>query len=95
MTVSIARTYALLIIFIITFVVYLLMVALGPLKGIGGLPFVVQAFIASPIYVAETLWLFQRERMIKLVRIAERRVTNRSRTLRPCGPPSGGLKAAA
>lgn len=94
-TLSIARTYAFLLIFVVSFVAYLLLITLGPLKGIGDLPFAVQAFIASPMYVAEALWLFQRDRMTTLVRIAEKRVTNRSSTLRSYGPSPDGLKAAA
>jgi len=94
-TLSITRTYALLLIFVLTLVVYILLVTLGPLKGIGELPLAVQAFVASPIYVTEALWLFQRERMAKLVRIAEKRVTNRSSTLRPAGPPPDALRRAA
>jgi len=81
-TLSIARTNAFLLIFVFSLVAYLLLITLGPLKGIGDLPFAVQAFIASPMYAAEVLWLIQRERMTKLVRIAESRVTNRSNSLR-------------
>lgn len=87
-TLSIVRTYALLLLFLSIFAVYLMLIVLGPLKGIGQLPFSVQALISSPIYIAEALWLVQRERMLNLVRIAENRVTNRSSTfctsLRTC-----------
>lgn len=94
-TLSIVRTYALLLLFLSVFGVYLMLIVLGPLKGIGQLPFSVQALISSPIYIAEALWLVQRERMLNLVRIAENRVTNRSSTFRPAGPPPDALKRAA
>lgn len=94
-TLSIVRTYALLLVFLAVFAVYLLLIVLGPLKGIGQLPFSVQALISSPIYITEILWLVQRERMFNLVRVAENRVTNRSSTFRPAGPPPDALKRAA
>ena len=94
-TLSIVRTYALLLLFLTVFAVYLLLIVLGPLKGIGQLPFSVQALISSPIYITEALWLVQRERMFNLVRIAESRVTNRSSTFRPVGPTPEAPKRAA
>ncbi len=94
-TLSIVRTYALLLVFLAVFAVYLLLIGLGPLKGIGQLPLSVQALISSPIYIAEVLWLLQRERMFNLVRIAENRVTNRSSTFRPAGPSPDAFKRAA
>jgi hypothetical protein len=94
-TLSIARTYALLLVFLFAVVGYLLLIILGPLKGIGQLPTSIQALISSPIYISEILWLLQRERMFNLVRIAESRVTNRSSTCRPAGSRPDALKRAA
>ena len=75
---SIIRTYTLLIFFALAIVLYLLLIAIGPLKGIGTLPWPIQAFIASPVYVLEVLWLLQKEKTTVLVRVAEQRVTNQS-----------------
>ena len=84
-TLSIAKTYSLLFIFLLVFVFYLLLVILGPLQGIAQLPFSIQTLISAPIYISETLWIIQRGRMLNLVRVAENRVTNRSSTFRPVG----------
>lgn len=75
---SIIRTYTLLIFFVLAIVLYLLLIAIGPLKGIGSIPWPIQAFIASPIYVFEVLWLLQKEKATVLVRVAEQRVTSQS-----------------
>ncbi len=75
---AILRTYSYLIFFVLIIALYLLLVTLGPLKGIGSLPWQLQAFIASPIYIFEILWLLQKEKTLTLVRIAEQRVTSQS-----------------
>lgn len=75
---AIVRTYAYLIFFVLVIVLYLLLITLGPLKSIGKLPWELQAFIASPIYVFEILWLLQKEKTRQLVNVAEQRVTNQS-----------------
>ena len=76
---SIVRTYTFLIFFSLAVLLYLLLIAIGPLKGIGSLPKTVQMFIAAPIFVFEILWLLQKDKAKSLIRISEQRVTNRRR----------------
>ncbi len=77
-TLSIVRTYSFLIVFLIVMFTYLYLIIFGALKGFGELPSSVQLFIASPIYVFEVLWLMQKEKMLFLIRVAEKRVTIKS-----------------
>lgn len=79
---SIIRTYTLLIFFILFFMLEVLLIFIGPLKGIGNLPYSIQALIFSPTYIFEILWLLQKEKTALLVRTAEQRVTIQS-TSRP------------
>ncbi len=81
---AIVRTYAFLIFFVLVIVLYLLLITIGPLKGIGNLPGAVQAFIAAPIYVIEVLWLLQKEKAQDLVKVAEQRVTSQSTSRLRC-----------
>lgn len=85
-TLNIVRTYAFLIIFLLIFFTYLLLILTGPLKGIGELPRSVQLFIASPIYVFEALWLIQKEKMLFLIHVSEKRVTKFSNSGRLKSP---------
>lgn len=71
----IVRTYSLMLLFAISITLYVLLVAIGPLKGIGKLPMVVQWFIYSPVLVLETLWLVQREYTRSLINVVGRRLT--------------------
>lgn len=75
---AIVRTYSFLVFFVLVIVFYLLLITIGPLKGIGNLPGAVQAFIAAPIYIFEVLWLLQKERAQDLVKVAGQRVTSQS-----------------
>lgn len=84
-TLSIARSYALLFAFLLVVTIYLLLLVLGPLQGIGQLPLIIQFLISSPIFILEILWLIQRGKMLNLVRTAENRVTNRLSAFRPAG----------
>ncbi|WP_045857950.1 hypothetical protein [Teredinibacter purpureus] len=76
---AIVRTYSFLIFFVLVIVLYLLLITIGPLKGIGNLPGSVQAFIAAPIYIIEVLWLLQKEKAQDLIKVAEKRVTRLSK----------------
>lgn len=81
---AIVRTYSFLIFFVSVIVLYILLITIGPLNGIGNLPGPVQAFIAAPIYIFEVLWLLQKEKAQELVKVAERRVTSQSITRLRC-----------
>lgn len=78
-TLAIVRTYSFLIFLVLVVVLYLLLITIGPLKGIGNLPRAVQAFIAAPIYIVEILWLLQKEKSQDLIKVAEKRVTRVSK----------------
>jgi hypothetical protein len=75
---AIVRTYSLLIFFVLVIVLYLLLITIGPLKGIGDLPQAVQAFIAAPIYITEVLWLLQKEKAQDIITASEKLVTSQS-----------------
>lgn len=75
---AIVRTYSFLIFFFLVIALYLLLITIGPLKGIGNLPRSVQVFVAAPIYIFEVLWLLQKDKAQQLVKVAEHRVTSQS-----------------
>ncbi|MBV1928501.1 MAG: hypothetical protein KUG81_03210 [Gammaproteobacteria bacterium] len=75
---AIVRTYTFLMFFVVVITLYLMLITIGPLKGIGNLPASVQAFIASPIYIFEVLWLLQKYKAQVLVKVAGKRVTKPS-----------------
>jgi hypothetical protein len=75
---AIVRCYTLLILFILVITLYLLLITVGPLQGMGKLPGSVQAFISAPIYVFEILWILQKDKAQTLIKVAERRVTKPS-----------------
>jgi len=71
------RSYARMLLFVGTCFFYLCLISFGPLKGFGQLPIELQAFISSPIYIFEILWLIQREFTKDLIQVVGiRRVTN-------------------
>lgn len=69
---AIVRTYTLQRYFFSAFILYLLLIAIGPLKGVGSLPASVQLLIAAPIYVFEVIWLLQKDKAQALVKAAGR-----------------------
>ena len=81
-TLAIVRTYTFLMFFGLAIALYLILITIGPFKGIGSLPASAQAFIASPIYIFEVLWLLQKDKAQILVKIAGKRVTNISKRTR-------------
>ncbi|QLE97463.1 hypothetical protein [Neptunomonas phycophila] len=72
---QITRTYSLMLLFAVFITSYIILVAVGPLKGIGQLPVSVQYFIYSPVLALEALWLNQRENTKYLIKVAEERIT--------------------
>ena len=79
---QIARTYALLVIFIFIAIIYLLLVTIGPLKVINSLPSSAQLLIASPVFISEVLWIIQREKTLSLVKITGQRINSKIRVTR-------------
>ncbi len=77
---QIVRTYSLMLLFAMSLTLYVLLLAIGPLKGIGTLPTGIQLFICSPVLVLEALWLFQREYTRALIDTAGKRVTSQLTT---------------
>lgn len=73
---QIVRTYSLMILFAMCVIIYFLLIFVGPLKGIGQLPVVVQLFVTTPVLVCEVLWLTQRANTRYLIRMAGKRVVN-------------------
>lgn len=71
---AIIKTHTLLIFFVLVSILYILLILLGPLRGIGNLPSSIQLLISSPIYLFEILWLFQRDKTQVLMKIADERV---------------------
>jgi hypothetical protein len=72
----IVRTYSLMLMFSMAITVYVLLIALGPLKGIAAFPFGVQWFIYSPVLVLEALWLNQRDYTRSLINAVVKRQRN-------------------
>jgi hypothetical protein len=73
---EITRSYSFMLLFSIFISSYILLIAMGPLKGIGNLPVTLQYIIYSPVLILELLWLIQRDRAKSLIKIAEKRITS-------------------
>lgn len=76
---SIIRAYALLILFVLLLVFYMLASLIPPFNSIFSLPKSTQALMTSPIYILEALWLFQKEKAQELVKAAGRNITKYSK----------------
>lgn len=77
----IVRTYAFLMLFVVTFVAYILVVTLL-LEGVANLPVAVQLLFAFPVFIWEVLWLKQKNITKDLMEISDYKTLSRKSRFR-------------